>query len=244
MMTTNTDRQIQEEVVYHREFYNKINDTEQWIRLSDGCFRSCWNCYCPKDKLSYDLPEIIKNKVRFLDMNFLYAHDNPKKILKKLAMIKVNKRVVKYTFLCGLDFTLLNPEILSLMKNARVGRFNNKGNWINGLTIAWDRGLNEKELIIRSINMMEQSGYKKRNIVCFMLCNGKIPYDQCVLKLKVLKDLRVQVQDCWYNNQIRGKIKPIYWTNEECKSFGKMCRSHNIAVLQNQYDPLDKLYYN
>lgn len=234
----------QEKVIYHREFYNKCDDNEQWIRLSDGCFRSCWNCYCPKDKLSYDLPKIERNKVRFLDMNFLYAHNDPKEVLKELAKIKVNNKVVKYAFLCGLDFTLLNPEIIRLCKKARVGRFNNKGNWINGLTIAWDRGINEKETIIKSIELIEFNGYRKKNIACFMLCNGKIPYSECVLKLKVLKDLRVQIQDCWYNNQKRGQIKPIYWTNEECKSFGKMCRSHNIAIIQDQYNSLDKLYYN
>jgi len=27
-------------VEYHSEFYNKIEEQEQWIRLSDGCFRN------------------------------------------------------------------------------------------------------------------------------------------------------------------------------------------------------------
>ena len=62
---------------YHSEFYNKIDESEQWIRLSDGCYRNCWNCYCPKEVVSYSLPEIKRNKVVILDMNYLYAHDNP-----------------------------------------------------------------------------------------------------------------------------------------------------------------------
>ena len=53
-----------QEVKYHSEFYNKCNDTEQWIRITDGCFRNCWNCYCPTEKKVYDLPEVIRNKVR------------------------------------------------------------------------------------------------------------------------------------------------------------------------------------
>lgn len=231
-----------EQVEYHREFYNKCNDQEQWIRLSDGCFRSCWNCYCPKDKLSYNLPKIERNKVRFMDMNFLYAHDNPKQVLDNLSTVKVNNKVVHYTFLCGLDFTLFTPEIIRLMKKARVGRFNNKGNWINGLTFAWDRGINEKDKIIKAIDLLVENGYPRRNIAIFMLCNGKISFNECLEKLKVLKNLRVQIQDCWYDNQKRGSIKPIFWSDEECKTFGKLCRSHNIAVLQNQYESMEILY--
>ena len=227
---------------YNREFYNKTDDQEQWIRLSDGCYRNCWNCYCPKDKLSYDLPEIKRNKVRFLDMNFLYAHKDFIGVLKKLAKIKINGKVVRYTFLCGLDFTLLTSEIVDLCKKARVGRFNNKGNFINGLTIAWDRDLDEKELFVEAIKTIEEGGYLKRNIAVFMLTNGKISYKKCETKIKVLKDMRVQIQDCWFDNQKRGSIKPIYWTDIECKMFGKLCRAHNIAIIQNMYEALDILY--
>lgn len=227
---------------YHREFYNEVRDDEQWIRLSDGCFRSCWNCYCPKDKLSYELPTIERNKVRFLDMNFLYAHNSPKVMLESLAKIKVENKVVRYAFLCGLDFSLLTPEIIGLCKKARIGRFNNKGHWVNGLTIAWDRGLDEQIRIIQAIENIEAGGYLKRNIACFMLCNGKVGFQECLRKLRVLKEQRVQIQDCWYDNQKRGHIKPVYWTQIECDIFGDLCRAHNIAIIQNQYDRLDILY--
>ena len=233
---------MSQNVNYQRGFYNKVNDKEQWIRLSDGCYRNCWNCYCPTDKLSYDLPTITRNKVRFLDMNFLYAHSDVLGILTKLPTIKVDKKVVKYTFLCGLDFTLLNLHILKLCKKARIGRFNNKGNWLNGLNIAWDRGYDEKDKLIEVVGLMEQAGYSRKNITCFMVCNGKVSYTECLFKLKVLKDLRVQIQDCWYDNQKRGSIKPVYWTENECKLFGKLCRAHNIAVIQRMYDSLDVIY--
>jgi hypothetical protein len=193
--------QIQEqEVEYHSEFYNKFNDTEQWIRITDGCFRNCWNCYCPQEKKVYDLPEIVRNKVRFLDMNFLYAHNNPLKFIVNLPR-KVNGKVVRYTFLCGLDFTLFTQEILNAMKKARVGRFNNKGNFINGLSFAWDRGIGEKELFKKAVFMILKAGYSKRNIQVLMLCNGKVSFEECLKKLEILKELRIQVADYHTNNQ-------------------------------------------
>ena len=233
-------KQIQK-AIYHSEFYNKADLKEQWIRITDGCFRHCWNCYCPTEKKVYDLPEIIRNKVRFMDMNFLYAHPNPISFIQSLPK-KINGKVIRYTFLCGLDFTLFNQEIINAMKKARVGRFNNKGNFINGLSFAWDRGINEESLFNKAVEIIVNAGYLKRNIQILMLCNGKVSFEECLKKLKVLKKHRIQIADCWYDNQKRGSINPTYWTDEECKTFGRLCRSHNIAVIQNQYDSMDLLY--
>lgn len=227
-------------ITYHDEFYNVVRDDEQWIRLSDGCFRSCWNCYCPKDKKFYPIPTLERNKVRFIDMNFLYVYPDPVKTIEDLGKIRVNNKVVHYHFLCGLDFTLFNDDIILALKKSRFGRFNNKGKWINGLQIAWDRGIVEKDLFISAIKIMREVGYK--NIACLMLCNGRIPYLECLSKLLVLKDLRIQIQDCWYDNQKRGSVVPIYWTKEQCDIFGKLCRAHNVALMQNQYDSMDILY--
>lgn len=227
---------------YHSEFYNQMDNSEQWIRLTDGCFRNCWNCYAPTEKKVYDLPEIKRNKVRFLDMNFLYAHPDPTGLIASLRKIKVNKRVVKYTFLCGLDFTLFTKDFLSACKKSRVGRFNNKGNFLNGLTIAWDRGYDEADQFKKAIHMIEDAGYLRRNIIVFMLCNGKVTFIECVKKLIVLAKMRVQIADCWFDNQKRGSVNPIYWGKKEIEVFGKLCRAHNIAVLQRMYDSLDLVY--
>jgi hypothetical protein len=228
------------DVVYHDEFYDKTIGDEQWIRLSDGCFRSCWNCYAPKEKKFYAIPEINRNKVRFIDMNFLYAYPDPVKVITQLGNIKVNKKVIHYHFLCGLDFTLFTEEILIALKKSRFGRYNNKSHWINGLQIAWDRGVIEKELFIKAISLMQKVGYK--GIACLMLCNGKVSFQECIEKLLVLKKLRIEIQDCWYDNQKRGSVKPIYWSKEQCDLFGKLCRAHNVAIMQNQYDSMDILY--
>lgn len=230
-----------ETVNYHDEFYSVSRDGEHWIRLTDGCFRQCWNCYTPKEVKVYDLPVIRANKVRFLDQNFLYAHPNPLKLINNLPK-KLNGKVIRYMFYSGLDFTLFTQEILTAMKKARIGRFNNEGNFINGLSIAWDRGINEKEAIDKAIDMMLNAGYSKRGIQVRMLCNGHVSYYECMQKLSFLYSKRVMIDDCWFNNQKRGSVKPRYWTDEECKSFGESCRANNIAVMQNQHKGLDSIY--
>jgi len=222
-------------VVYHSDFYNKINDTEQWIRLTDGCFRNCWNCYAPQDRKVYDLPEIVRNKVVFLDMNFLWAHPNPEQILQELSEKRVNGKVVYYDFYCGLDFTLLNQDRINLCKKARIGWFSNKRKWYSGLRIAWDRGINEQIQMQRFAKALKRGGYDPRYSQCFMLCNGKIPYSECEEKLRILLRWNIGVRDCWYNNQRRGSVDPIYWTKEQCIKFGRLCRDHNHLINRGIY---------
>ena len=228
-------------IEYHDEFYSVARDGEHWIRLTDGCFRSCWNCYTNQEKKVYDLPEILANKVRFLDQNFIWAHPDPVGLIKSLPK-KLNGRVIRYTFLAGLDFTLFTPELIKAMKESRVGRFNDKGNYINGLSIAWDRGYDEIRHIAKAIDMMLEAGYSRRGIQIRMLCNGKVSYDECMDKLAFLYKKRVMIDDCWYNNQKRGSAKPVHWTAEEIKKFGDSCRANNVAVMQNQHNGLDRIY--
>ncbi len=230
-----------EKIIYHDEFYSVARDGEHWIRLTDGCFRQCWNCYTPKEYKVYDLPKIKANKVRFLDQNFLDAHPEPLKLIQSLPE-KYEGKVIRYLFYSGLDYTLFNLEILQAMKKARVGRFNDKGNFINGLSIAWDRGYNEFPMIDSAIDYMLEAGYSRRGTQVRMLCNGKISFKECMSKLKFLYKKRVTIDDCWFNNQKRGSVKGIDWTDEECKIFGDCCRANNIAVMQNQHKSLDKLY--
>ena len=230
-----------EKITYHDEFYSVARDGEHWIRLTDGCFRSCWNCYTPKEIKVYDLPEIKENKVRFLDQNFIHAHPEPLKLIKSLPQ-KLNGRVIRYMFYSGLDFTLFNQELLNAMKKSRVGRLNNEGNYINGLSIAWDRSIDEKEQISKAIDMMLKAGYGRRGIQVRMLCNGKVGYSECMDKLAFLFKQKVMIDDCWFNNQKRGSVKPIYWTVEQCKAFGDCCRTNNVAVMQNQHKGLIRIF--
>ncbi len=229
-----------EKITYHDEFYSVARDGEHWIRLTDGCFRQCWNCYTPKEYKVYDLPEIKANKVRFLDQNFLDAHPEPLKLIKSLPC-KFDGKVIRYMFYSGLDFTLFSHAILRAMKEARIGRFNNQGHFINGLSIAWDRGYDECNMIELAIDYMLEAGYSRRGIQIRMLCNGKIGYDECLKKLSLLYKKRVMIDDCWFNNQKRGSVKPIHWTAEQCKMFGDSCRANNVAVMQNQHAGINRI---
>ena len=218
------------DVEYHSEQYNKFNDTEQWIRLSDGCFRNCWNCHAPTKKIHYDLPEIIRNKVVIMDMNFLWAFPKPLETIKKLGEARVNGKVVYYDFLCGLDYGLITHEIAEALHENRFGHFNSKRNFIKGLRIAWDRSFDEQKIIKNAIYMFRKAGYQMKATQIFVLVNGKVSFSECVRKLDLMKVWNVQIGDCWYDNQIRGSVIPEYWTNDECKEFGKMCRKHNQYV--------------
>lgn len=230
-----------ERIKYYNGFHDVAKDGEQWIRLTDGCFRQCWNCYTPKEVKVYDLPEIRANKVRFLDQNFIYAHHDPVGLINSLPR-KLNGKVIRYHFYSGLDFTLFTPELVKAFKKARVGRFNDKGNYINGLAIAWDRKYKEWKQIERAIDMMLNVGYSRRGIQIRILSNGKIGYNECMNKLWFLYTQRVMIDDCWFNNQKRRTAKPIYWTKEEIIKFGDSCRANNVCVMQNQHRGLDRIY--
>lgn len=55
---------------YARGSYNKCNETEQWIRISEGCPNNCEFCRetkeCGKEPIYFEIPEIIRNKVKIL----------------------------------------------------------------------------------------------------------------------------------------------------------------------------------
>jgi len=61
---------------YQKGEYNKYNDTEQWIRLSEGCPNNCEFCRetkeCGIEPVYFEIPSIIRNEVKIMDMNLLY----------------------------------------------------------------------------------------------------------------------------------------------------------------------------
>lgn len=211
----------EKKVEYHRDPYNKCDDQEQWIRISDGCYRDCPFCYCPKDVLYYDIPKIERNIVKIMDMNFLYACPNPKDKIKQLGKVKVNKKVVYYELICGIDWRLLDLETAQILKD---NRFKN-------IRLAWDNELEEQKIIKKAIDHLKRVGYKHSDISVFILCNYYKNYEDCLKKLDLLKIWRVKVNDCWYDNQTPPNIIPIKWTMEQIKDFRKRCRKHNQMVL-------------
>ena len=205
---------------YDRSAYNVSNETEQWIRLGDGCPNNCEYCYCPTDIIQYDIPEIIRNKVKIMDMNLL-CYSNTLDIIKELGSKRVNNKVVYYELICGIDYRFLTQEIANALKQSRF----------KNIRLAWDYAFTQQKIIKNSVWMLKKAGYKAKEISIFILCNWKTPYCDCIKKLDLLKIWNVKVNDCWFNNQLHPNVKPIYFTYEQCKQFRRLCRKHNQMVL-------------
>jgi len=199
--------------------YNKSNETEQWIRITEGCPHNHSYCYEPQEIKIFGIPEIVRNKVKIMDMNLLCKPETLE-IIKELGEKRVNKKVVYYELICGIDFRFLTLEIAEALKSSRFKR----------IRLAWDLSMQDQYKVKDAVNNLLKAGYNSKEIQVFMICNWKIPQEECKRKLDLCKIWRVQVADCYYDNQLSPNIKPIYWTQEEIKSFRRKCRKHNQLV--------------
>jgi hypothetical protein len=215
---------------YTRGSYSKSNETEQWIRISDGCPNGCGYCYAPRDIEFYGIPEIERNLVKIMDMNIL-ALPNEIEIIKDLGDRRVNGKVVYYELVCGIDYRRLTPEIAAALK---ASRFQN-------IRLAWDGRLAVQLKIRSAIDMLLKAGYSSWHIMIFMVCNYEISFEENMAKLDVIKIWRCTVSDCYYDNQLPPNIKPIYWTKSQIKEFRKKCRHHN-QIVRFRFDPVPKYF--
>jgi len=206
-------------IKYSYGAYNKLDDKEQWLRISEGCPHNCLYCYEPQEKKIFNIPKIERNLVKIMDMNLLCKQESID-VVKKLGDQKVNNKVVYYELICGIDYRFLTREIAFLLKQNR---------FIN-IRLAWDWYINNQVRIKSAINLLLKAGYKQKELMIFMVCNWKIPYEECCKKLDMCKYWGVQISDCYYDNQTMPNVKPIYWTYEEIKSFRKKIRKHNQIV--------------
>ncbi len=206
-------------VVYSYGPYNKLDDKEQWIRITEGCPHNCPYCYEPKEIKIFDIPKIVRNKVKIMDMNLL-CKPEAYNIISKLSLKRVNNKVVYYELVCGVDYRFLDLEIACALKSARFKK----------IRIAWDWFYKDQFKIKDAINMLLKAGYKPNDIMIFMICNWKILYLECCQKLDLCKVWNVQVSDCYFDNQVSPNIKPIHWQENEIKQFRKSVRKHNQLV--------------
>jgi len=209
---------------YARGSYNKVNDTEQWIRISEGCPNNCPYCRetkeCGKEPIYFDIPEIVRNKVKIMDMNLMYKPEAIR-IINELGSKRVNNKVVYYELICGIDWRYMTQEKANALKKSRF----------KNIRFAWDYGLDHQMKIKDCVNMLLKAGYKAKELSCFILCNWLVPYKDCLRKLDLLKIWNIKVNDCWFDNQLSPNIEPIWWTKEEIKDFRRKCRKHNQMVL-------------
>jgi hypothetical protein len=210
---------------YGKGAYNEIEGGKQWIRLTEGCPHKhpyCAESFENPELKVYEIPEIKRNEVNILDMNLL-CHKEALEVIKTLGQLRVNNKVIYYSLQCGIDFRYLTQEIASALKQSRF----------KCIRIAWDLGYNEAYAIYDTYKLLLYAGYKPKDMQVFMLCNWKIPYSECCLKLNTLKIWNIQVSDCWFDNQLPPNIKPIHWKEEEIKEFRHRCRDHNIMIRHN-----------
>jgi len=218
MMECKTDRSIP----YAKGSYNKFNDEEQWIRISEGCPNGCEFCresFENPEIMMLDIPEIVRNKVKILDMNLL-CHEEALETIKDLGRRKVNNKVVYYEAICGIDYRFLTQEIAVALKQARF----------KNIRIAWDHGFELQKIIKEKTQLLLNAGFAPRDIMIFMICNHKISYDDNCRKLDLCKIWNFQVADCYYDNQLSPNIKPIHWTLGGIKEFRRKVRKHNQMV--------------
>jgi len=199
--------------------YNKFDDKEQWIRITEGCPHNCPFCYEPQEMKVFEIPEIVRNDVKIIDMNLL-AHPEALEIIRELGKKRVNGKVVYYHLVCGIDYRFLTPEIAKALKEARFV----------DISIAWDWAYTDQYRLKDAIKMLLDAGYRPENITVFMICNWKVSFEENILKLDLCKVWNVKAADCYYDNQVSPNIKPIHWTREEIRAFRRIVRKHNQLV--------------
>ena len=196
--------------------YNKVDDTEQWIRISEGCPNNCAFCYEPTEEKVFLIPPIVRRKVKIMDMNILSKYGVVHE-LRKFGNVRVDGRVVYYELVCGIDWRFLTLEISQELKAARF----------KNIRLAWDFGVKDQMKISNAINRLKIAGYNRKEITVFMICNWEIPFREAVKKLLVCGRWGVKVADCYFDGQTSPNIEPIGWTGEEIKLFRFMVRKHN-----------------
>lgn len=199
--------------------YNKSNDTEQWIRISQGCPNNCPFCYEPPKEEVFGIPFIIRNRVKIMDMNLL-SKPQALDLIRILGQKRVERRVVQYELVCGIDYRYLTKEIAIAL---RESRFKN-------IRLAWDFGFGDQYKIKDAIELLKSVEYKPKTIMVFMICNWQIPFEECAKKAYLCAIWNVKISDCYFDGQTSPNIKPIGWTIDEIKTFRKGVRKHNQMI--------------
>jgi len=220
---TLTQVRLQKDVSLRKPYsygsYNKFNSEEQWIRISEGCPHNCPFCYEPTEIKWFGVPEIVRNKVKIMDMNLLCKKEALQTI-KELGEKRVNGKVVTYQLICGIDYRFLTQEIAHALKESRFQR----------IRLAWDWYYEDQFKIKDAIDKLIKEGYESRNISLFQICNWRISFEENLKKLDLCKIWRVKVNDCYFDGQISPNIIPIHWSIDEIRSFRKLVRKHNQLV--------------
>ena len=199
--------------------YNKYNDTEQWIRITEGCPHNCPYCYEPQTIKIFGIPEIMRNLVKIMDMNLLCKKE-ALGIIQELGRKRANGKVVHYELICGIDHRFLTQSIANALKKSRFQR----------IRLAWDWGYEDQFKIKKMVQKLLRAGYKPRDLMLFMICNWRIGYETNLKKLDLCKVWGVKVSDCYFDAQVFPNVIPRFWTDQQNKTFRRKVRKHNQLV--------------
>ena len=201
--------------------YIKVRGNVQRIELHRGCPWANVHDYCyePFEHTDFPIPELTKNQVQILDMNFL-ARKDALDVIKELRDKRVNGKVIRFELICGIHYSYINQELAENLKASRFIR----------PRIAWDGPLSDQMKIKDTIKILTDAGYKRNKIMLFMIVNWRIPYDECLRKLDLMKVWNVKVCDCCYDGGYKIAV-PEYWTLKQIKNIRLKCRKHNQLVL-------------
>lgn len=206
--------------------YDVVRGNQQRIRITEGCPNNCPNCYEPTEIKLFSIPEIKRNYVTITDMNLL-CKPEALQIIQDLGSCRVDNKVIHYELMCGIDYRFLTQEIADLLY---------KNRFIN-MRLAWDGSYRDQQYKIKlAIEKLEKVGYKRKYLMMFIVCNYRISYEDCCLKLDLCKVWNVKVSDCYFDGQVMPHVVPIFWTGLEIKNFRKKVRIHNHLVTFG-YDP-------
>jgi len=188
----------------------------QKITLTQGCPNGCLYCYEPKKEYkTFPMCNITEKNIQILDMNFL---SNPEweNHATYLHGAGCNTELV-----CGIDYRLLTQEKAYILWNMGFIKIR----W------AWDYGFELQKVHNIVWRMLKKAGYKNDKLSIFVLCDWKIPYEECLKKLDLLKVWNVKINDCWFDGVVSPNFQCNYWSLEQCKDFRRKCRKHNQLVL-------------
>lgn len=156
---------------YDRPQYNAVKGEIQRIELHRGCPWGHEYCYEPNIIEDFPIPELVKNQVQILDMNFL-ARKDALEVIRELGRRRVKGKLIEYEFVCGLDYRFLTQELADAIKESRFIQPH----------IAWDDPFNIQMKINDAIEILLKARYQRRDISVFMIVNWTIPYSECLRK--------------------------------------------------------------
>lgn len=199
--------------------YNKFNDKEQWLRITEGCPHDCPYCREPTEIKVFGIPQIVRNDVKIMDMNLLCKKE-ALSIIRELGEKRVDGHVVYYELVCGIDYRFLTQEIADALKQNRFKK----------IRLAWDYFYKDQRKIKKAIDKLLKAGYKANDLMVFMICNWRISYKENRKKLDLCKVWNVKVCDCYFDGQVFPKVVPLFWTDKENRDFRRKVRKHNHLV--------------